>query len=409
MKRLQYLFLLFFGLLIGMQTLAQSPVFSGKDPLTDEAEFSMTLSKSGDFCIGDVIKVCFKGKINTDGWHLYSSRTDGEISYNPTMLDVFLDESNGVKLKGKMTENKQPREIEDELMGGLIRDFKEHEVTFCQNLEITAANVNVVAEFSAQTCTDAGMCKFLKLPFEWKFKAKVCGDATPEKGGNNDPVKGSNEENDPEKTENDAAYVAPQYNFSAFDAEKLVSENVCSQNRLYTKGLSADAPDNLCFFYDYAQGLQYAKSVNKPLLAFFTAQNSANSRKMEAELWNDVTVTNAMQNGYVIAALYADSKTKLDPVRYNAAGKKFSRLGEWVKDLQSSKFKSSTQPFYAVVDHNGNTLGAPIGFTSDKEMFSTFLSGGITAFNQSHGIAATPGPETPDVVAMPDAGNRQKG
>lgn len=175
------------------------PAFEGQDPNTPEASFTMTVSKyARDLCVGDEVTVCFTGKINSPGWHLYSSRADGEISYNPTELYLYEDESKGAALSGKMTENKKPREYEDELMGGTIRDFKEKEVKFCQKIKITEVNVDLVGELSAQTCVDpdqGGMCKFLKLPFSWKFTAKEC----PEAG--TDPVRTPAETGDPGKAQ----------------------------------------------------------------------------------------------------------------------------------------------------------------------------------------------------------------
>lgn len=170
------------------------PKFEGSDPLTPEASFSMTVSKyAKDLCVGDVVTVCFTGKVHSPGWHLYSSSTEGNISYNATELYFYPEESKGAELSGKMTENKKPREYEDELMGGTIRDFKEKEVKFFQKIKITSEDVSIEGELSAQTCVDpdqGGMCKFLKLPFSWKFKAKSCEEeaaVTPEP--KDDPTK----------------------------------------------------------------------------------------------------------------------------------------------------------------------------------------------------------------------------
>ena len=182
------------------------PNFNGKDANTPEAEFSMTVSKSAEnICVGDEVTVTFTGKINTKGWHLYSARQDGNISYNPTELFLFDDESKGGGLSGKMTENKKPHSYEDELMGGTIREFKEQEIKFTQKIKITDPDVNLSGEFSAQTCCTpemGGMCKFLKLDWSWKFTAKECKEesattsptkAKNENGGKNDQTNHSPE------------------------------------------------------------------------------------------------------------------------------------------------------------------------------------------------------------------------
>ena len=122
-------------MLLSLDSWSQGPVFNGKDPNASEVEVSMTFSKyPKDICVGDEVTICFTGKVVTPGWHLYSSRTDGNISYKPTEFFIFQEDSKGAELSGKMTENKKPREYEDELMGGTIRDFKEKEVTWCQKV-----------------------------------------------------------------------------------------------------------------------------------------------------------------------------------------------------------------------------------------------------------------------------------
>ena len=159
------------------------PSFQGADPRTPEAAFTVTTSHyAKDLKVGDEVTLCFKGKILVDGWHLYSARADGDIGYKATSLFFFEEDTKGAELVGNMSENKKPREYDDEIMG-LIRDFKEKEVTFCQKIKITSTDVSIEGELSAQTCVDpekGGMCKFLQLPFTWKFTAAPAEDAAVE-------------------------------------------------------------------------------------------------------------------------------------------------------------------------------------------------------------------------------------
>ncbi len=171
------------------------PQFTGTSANTPEVAFTMTVSKyAEDLKVGDEVTVCFTGKVIADGWHLYSARKDGAIGYNATELIFFEDDTKGAALVGNMTENKKPREVNDEIMG-LVRDFKEKEVRFCQKVKITEKNVNIVGEFSAQTCVDpdkGGMCKFLNLDFNWKFTAQDGGDAPADPPANDgDPKEGT--------------------------------------------------------------------------------------------------------------------------------------------------------------------------------------------------------------------------
>ena len=200
-----WLVLLLCGFLF-QSTFAQDvPKFEGTNPNAPEVAFSMTIDKyAKDLSVGDVVTVCFKGTILVDGWHLYSSSKKGNISYNATELLFFEEDSKGAVVSGNMTENKKPHEYEDELMGGTIRDFKEKEVTFCQKIKITDKDVDVEGELAAQICVapeKGGMCKFLNLPFTWKFTAKEAANGAVEEGNAGDKVDPVEENGNGDKVE----------------------------------------------------------------------------------------------------------------------------------------------------------------------------------------------------------------
>ena len=109
-------------------------------------------------------------------WHLYSSQPSAEMAYTPTELYLIEDESKGVQKVGSMKESTKPVEEEDEVMGGTVRYFKEHTVTFSQAVKVTSKNPTLVAEVYGQYCLspeEGGMCKPLRLPFSWTFTAEI--------------------------------------------------------------------------------------------------------------------------------------------------------------------------------------------------------------------------------------------
>ena len=186
MRRVLSALIPFLAFLMGAGSLlfAQAPVFEGKMKGYEEVEVSLSTNPVSGIKVCDFVTLNFKAHLLADGWHLYSARRDGKIAYNPTELILFEEECKGVRLCGNMKENKKPGEVFDDIMDGLIRDFKEHEVIFSQRVRITGPDVVLSGEFSGQYCTDAGMCKFMKLPIEWRFKApagaitcKDCSDA----------------------------------------------------------------------------------------------------------------------------------------------------------------------------------------------------------------------------------------
>jgi thiol:disulfide interchange protein DsbD len=145
------------------------------------------------------------------------------------------------------------------------------------------------------------------------------------------------------------------------------------------------APHGLDAFYDYEQGLAYAKSVNKPILIDFTGWSCTNCRKMEASVWPDKEVLRRLREDYVLISLYVDDKTELSlEEKYNSAfsGKKVSSIGQKWSDFQASKFGTNSQPYYVIADHTGTVLVAPQAFNLDVNNYIKFLESGKIAFEK---------------------------
>jgi hypothetical protein len=297
---------LLLGFLISVLGLsAQLPTFSGKDKFTTEAEFALVTAVPKELCVGDVVTFIFKGKINTDGWHLYSSRTDGNIAYNPTMLEIFMDESKGIKLKGAMSENHKADEVDDKLMGGYIRSFHEKQVDFTQKLEITGPDVVLVGQFSSQTCTEEGMCKFLKLPIEWRIKAKACGTGAVVEPGVDSALTASNDTLS-------GVGAMPSFDFKPYDSTKTLSDNIKAQNRFFPDLSMVNGETGVCGFAHLEQARKYAEKVGRPLLLFFTGHGPLQAhRKMESqEVFPNPAVDSILRNRVVMVNLWGDDKTK---------------------------------------------------------------------------------------------------
>ncbi|MFD2035490.1 protein-disulfide reductase DsbD family protein, partial [Belliella marina] len=59
------------------------------------------------------------------------------------------------------------------------------------------------------------------------------------------------------------------------------------------------APLNLDPFFDYEEGMEYARQVGKPVLIDFTGHACVNCRKMEASIWPDPQVLKLIRDEYV--------------------------------------------------------------------------------------------------------------
>lgn len=145
------------------------------------------------------------------------------------------------------------------------------------------------------------------------------------------------------------------------------------------------APHGLDAFYDYEEGLAYAKSVNKPVLIDFTGWSCTNCRKMEASVWPDKEVIRRLREDYVLISLYVDDKTELkEDEKYisSFSGKKVNTIGQKWSDFQASKFGTNSQPYYIITDHDGKIMVPPQAYNLDISNYVSFLDKGKIAFEQ---------------------------
>lgn len=146
------------------------------------------------------------------------------------------------------------------------------------------------------------------------------------------------------------------------------------------------APLGLDVFFDYDEGLAYAKKVNKPVFIDFTGHACVNCRKMEASVWPDKEVLSRLSNDFVVIQLYVDDKTDLaadEQTISKYSGKKIKTIGNKWSDLQASRFNANSQPFYVFLDTEGNMLVQPLGADYDPVSFTKYLDSGLEAFKKS--------------------------
>jgi thiol:disulfide interchange protein len=150
-------------------------------------------------------------------------------------------------------------------------------------------------------------------------------------------------------------------------------------------------PHNLNCYFDYEEGIEYAKKINKPVLLDFTGWSCSNCRKMEASVWSDPAVLKRLKENFVIISLYVDDKTELlqnEKFVSKKTQKSVNTLGNKWSELQVSKFEINSQPYYALLDHQGNVLVPARGFDLNIDNYILFLDQGYSAFknkdNTSH-------------------------
>ena len=138
-------------------------------------------------------------------------------------------------------------------------------------------------------------------------------------------------------------------------------------------------------FMDYDEGMAYAKAHNMPVMLDFTGYGCVNCRKMEAAVWTDNRVADKMTKDYVLIQLYVDEKAALPEtlvVTDNGEQRKLRSIGDKWSYLQSHKFGANAQPFYVLLDNEGNLLTKPYSYDENIDHYLDFLNNGLEEYKK---------------------------
>lgn len=144
-------------------------------------------------------------------------------------------------------------------------------------------------------------------------------------------------------------------------------------------------PHGISVFHDYEQGLAYAKEVGKPVLLDFTGHACVNCRKMEDFVWSKPEILAVLKEQVVLISLYVDDKRELPKeAQYvsKETGKEIVTIGNKWSDYQITRYKNNAQPYYILLDSDGQDISKPIGYTPDAEVYKKWLEEGISQFKK---------------------------
>jgi thiol:disulfide interchange protein DsbD len=184
-----------------------------------------------------------------------------------------------------------------------------------------------------------------------------------------------------------AAFLPPQHtqDFDLYTQKIGAGNPQMSQHPVRKYGEIFHAPLNLDTFFDYEEGMAYAKANHKPVMIDFTGHACVNCRKMEATVWSKPSVLNRLQNDYVIIQLYVDDKTELaksEQYFSTYSQKQITTIGKKWSEMQAKQFNTNSQPYYVLLDNEGQTLVKPQGANYDENNFLSFLESGLKAFKK---------------------------
>lgn len=141
-------------------------------------------------------------------------------------------------------------------------------------------------------------------------------------------------------------------------------------------------PHGLEGFFDLQEGMEYAAQVGKPVFLDFTGHGCVNCREMEANVWSDPAVRSILQNDYVIIALYVDDKKTLPETEWVTSkdGKVMKTLGKINATYQIERFNINAQPYYVLMNNQGDLLTPPRSYNLDVAGFIKFLETGLEQY-----------------------------
>lgn len=138
-------------------------------------------------------------------------------------------------------------------------------------------------------------------------------------------------------------------------------------------------------FDDFDEGMAYARESGRPVLIDFSGYGCVNCRKMEGAVFDTGRVSSIVKENFVLIKLMVDDKTKLpSPITVEENGRKMTltTVGDKWSYLQRSKFGANSQPYYIILDNDGQALILPYFYDEDVEKFVQWLETGISNYKK---------------------------
>lgn len=138
---------------------------------------------------------------------------------------------------------------------------------------------------------------------------------------------------------------------------------------------------------DFDKGMDAAKEAGKPVFLDFSGYGCVNCRKMEAAVFDNQRIRSLIEENFVMITLMADDKRELPEIleiNTDNGVEKMRTYGDLWSYLQRHKFGANSQPYYVVLDNEGNLLSGPAYYDENVDNFAKFLNVGIKNYKKSN-------------------------
>ncbi len=175
--------------------------------------------------------------------------------------------------------------------------------------------------------------------------------------------------------------LAPPAHYNFFKPAQEVDPEIKKQFPSYTM-----CANNIPCFKDYYEGLEYARSVNKPIFKDFTGFGCVNCRKVEEHIWVRDEIRDKLINDFVLVSLYVDDDKKLETIGVSKrdSSSRIRNVGNRWADFQIVNYNQNTQPLYVMMTPDEKVIAKPRGYRQNEGVkeYNDYMECGLATFNK---------------------------
>ena len=153
---------------------------------------------------------------------------------------------------------------------------------------------------------------------------------------------------------------------------------------LYTQDFNLHG-EELSEYNDFDAGMKAAAKLGKLVLLDFSGYGCVNCRKMDGAVLDKSEVKRKISENFVVIKLMVDDKAALAQPMYvveDGRQKELATVGEKWSYLQRHKFGANSQPYYVVLNADGNLMSGPFAYKESVDEFMQFLDRGISNYKK---------------------------
>lgn len=153
----------------------------------------------------------------------------------------------------------------------------------------------------------------------------------------------------------------------------------------YTQDFNLYTGDVHAQVNDFEEGMQLGAKLHKPVLVDFSGYGCVNCRKMEAAVLTNPEIKHMVDNDFVMVTLMVDDKKPLpQPITVkekDGQERTLRTYGDKWSYLQRTKFGANAQPYYVILNDEGQPLNYAFPYEENVPKFQQFLKTGITNYS----------------------------